>query len=193
VFLGIGSLSVSGRVTVGQGLRSTDSSCEFRSRSLRNRRGIATEVQVAVVPNADPLAGRMGQVPRARRPELDSHPRKDSLRGQPHVSCRPTDPRRHPRGVGGPNHGNRALTGEYRDGQRHPAHRSDARLVPHLLHETSFINPACLAERLSESLDGGSSPPPGRCRRPTSRSRPCCGRRSWSTGSRRGSWRSSGR
>lgn len=37
------------------------------------------------------------------------------------------------------------------------------------------------------------SPPPGRCRRPTSRSRPCCGRRSWSAGSRRGSWRSSGR
>jgi len=37
------------------------------------------------------------------------------------------------------------------------------------------------------------SPSPGRCRRPTWRSRPCCERRSWSAGSGRGSWRSSGR
>src|SRR5205085_985542 len=29
------------------------------------------------------------------------------------VGCRPTDPRRHPRGVGGTDHGNRALTGGY--------------------------------------------------------------------------------
>jgi hypothetical protein len=36
--------------------------------------------------------GTNGQVRRARRPELDSHTRKDSLRGQPHVGCRPTDP-----------------------------------------------------------------------------------------------------
>jgi hypothetical protein len=44
-----------------------------------------------------------------------------------------------------------------------------------------------------KSLDSGFSPLPGRCRRPTSRSRPCCGRRSWPAGSRRGFWRSSGR
>src|SRR5688572_21046797 len=35
--------------------------------------------------------------------------RKDSLRGQPHVGCRPTDPRRHPRGVRGTDHGNRGV------------------------------------------------------------------------------------
>jgi hypothetical protein len=105
------------------------------------------------VPLTDPLAGRMVQVRRARRPELDSHTRKDSLRGQPRVGCRPTDPRRHPRGVGGTDHGNRALTGEYRDGQRHPAHRTrDARLAPHLLDETAFIE-SCL-------LGGTASPSP---------------------------------
>src|SRR3954452_3712858 len=96
----------------------------------------------------------MGQVRRARRPELESHTRlKDSLRGQPHVGCRPTDPRRHPRGVGGPDHGNRALTGEYRDGQWHPAHRTrGARLAAHLLDETAFIE-SCL-------LGGTASPSP---------------------------------
>jgi hypothetical protein len=63
---------------------------------------------------------------------------------QPHVGCRPTDPRRHPRDVGGTGHENRALTGEYRDGQRHPAHRTrGARLAPHLLDETAFIE-SCL-------------------------------------------------
>ena len=64
--------------------------------------------------------------------------RKDSLRGQPHVSCRPADPRRHLRCAGGLDHGNRALTGEYRDVLGRPAHRArDARLVPHLLDTTA--------------------------------------------------------
>src|SRR4051794_40176919 len=64
--------------------------------------------------------------------------RKDSLRGQPHVSCRPADPRRHLRCAGGLDHGNLTLTGEYRDVLGRPAHRArDARLVPHLLHTTA--------------------------------------------------------
>src|SRR6478609_2255899 len=75
-----------------------------------------------------------------RCPSGEQTRRKDSLRGQPHVSCRPADPRRHLRCAGGLDHGNLTLTGEYRDVRGRPAHRArDARLVPHLLDTTASI------------------------------------------------------
>jgi hypothetical protein len=91
---------------------------------------------------------------RQMRALVDVHSRrKDSLRGQPHVGCRPTDPRRHRRGVGGTDHGNRALTANIGMG-------NGTQLTAHAMRGWRRISltrprsskPACLAERLLRVL-----------------------------------------
>ena len=167
-----------------------------RDRSLQRRawkRRLVARSTSATTRDREPCSWRT-PVQDARLAVRQGHWRpKDALRGQPRVGA-DQDPGRHSRGGGDLIAGDRALAGAISGWRLRPTHRArDARLAPHLVDEIAFIDRACSAERLLESLDGGFSPPPGRCRRPTSRSRPCCGRRSWSAGSRRGSWRSSGR
>ena len=117
--------------------------------SQRDRAGSPSGAQLADRPTAD------GTIADGRRPTAPSRApadadesafrachwgRSGSRRGQPHVSCRPADPRRHLRCAGGLDHGNLTLTGEYRDVLGRPAHRArDARLVPHLLDTTASI------------------------------------------------------